>query len=217
VIRYNWIESGNRELDLVDSDHAALTALASYHSTFVYGNVLIEPEGAGNSQIVHYGGDSGNTDLYRKGMLYFFQNTLVSTRSGNTTAVRLSSDGESMDARNNIFYVAADGSALGITDGAGTASLRNNWLKSGWVPTHGTLTGSVTDVSGNLVGSDPGFTDLSSQDFRLNDSSPCRGTAGPLPPEASGNQPTQQITAPGVLVARPVHNLVDIGALEHSP
>ena len=31
-----------------------------YRDTFVYGNVLIEPDGAGNSQIVHYGGDSGN-------------------------------------------------------------------------------------------------------------------------------------------------------------
>ena len=31
-----------------------------YRTTYVYGNVLIEPDGAGNSQIVHYGGDSGD-------------------------------------------------------------------------------------------------------------------------------------------------------------
>ncbi|WP_419641612.1 hypothetical protein, partial [Thiolapillus sp.] len=62
----------------------------------MYGNVLIEPDGAGNSQMVHYGGDSGdsgdsgNESIYRKGTLYFYHNTVVSTRDGNTTLVRLS-------------------------------------------------------------------------------------------------------------------------------
>ena len=61
-----------------------------YRETHVYGNILIEPDGAGNSQIVHYGGDSGTTEEYRKGDLYFYNNTVISTRSGNTTLVRLS-------------------------------------------------------------------------------------------------------------------------------
>ena len=58
-----------------------------YRKTFVYGNILIEPEGAGNSQIVHYGGDSGDASIYRKGTLYSYNNTVVSTRTGNTTSV----------------------------------------------------------------------------------------------------------------------------------
>ena len=41
MIRYNWIEGGNRQLDLVDSD--VYFALSSYSNTWVYGNVLIEP------------------------------------------------------------------------------------------------------------------------------------------------------------------------------
>jgi len=93
VVRYNWIESGNRQLDLVDGeDSATVVDAASYRETFVYGNVLIEPDGAGNSQIVHYGGDSGNEAIYRKGTLYFFNNTVVSTRAGNTTLLRLSTN-----------------------------------------------------------------------------------------------------------------------------
>lgn len=57
----------------------------SYRKTFVYGNILIEPDGARNSQNVHYGGDSRNVGLYRKGMLYFHNNTVISIRIGNTT------------------------------------------------------------------------------------------------------------------------------------
>jgi parallel beta-helix repeat protein len=109
VIRYNWIESGNRQLDLVDAeDSAAIVADPAYLETFVYGNVLVEPDGAGNSQIVHFGGDSGATEIYR-GTLYFWNNTVVSTRSGNTTLLRLSTNAQTAEVRNNIVYVTATG------------------------------------------------------------------------------------------------------------
>src|SRR5690606_2610711 len=105
VVRYNWIEGGNRQLDLVAGDDAdAIPAHPLYARTIVYGNVLIEPDGAGNSQIGHYGGDNGNTALYRKGVLHFFHNTVVSLRSGNTTLLRLSTADESADVRNNVLY-----------------------------------------------------------------------------------------------------------------
>ncbi len=78
VVRYNWIEGGNRQLDLVDAeDSAVLQTDPRYRQTFVYGNILIEPDGAGNRQIVHYGGDSGGASRYRKGTLYFYNNTVV--------------------------------------------------------------------------------------------------------------------------------------------
>ena len=86
VVRYNWIESGNRQLDLVDGeDSSQIRNAPEYRKTLVYGNLLIEPDGAGNSQIAHYGGDSGTVANYRKGTLYFYNNTVVSTRAGNTT------------------------------------------------------------------------------------------------------------------------------------
>lgn len=167
VVRYNWIEGGNRQLDLVEGDDAdAIPAHPSYARTFVYGNVLIEPDGAGNSQIVHYGGDNGNTALYRKGVLHFFHNTVVSLRSGNTTLLRLSTDDESADVRNNVLYVAAQGSRLAMLDASGTLLLGHNWTKPGWVESH-SGGADVVDAGGNRTGADPGFVDAAAQDFRL--------------------------------------------------
>src|SRR5262249_29991842 len=54
MVRYTGTESGTRQPALVDS--GVFPALPAYAATFVYGNVLVEPAGAGNSQIVHYGG-----------------------------------------------------------------------------------------------------------------------------------------------------------------
>lgn len=212
VIRYNWIESGNRQLDLVDSDDAGFLADPSYRSTFVYGNVLVEPDGAGNSQVIHYGGDSGDTSIYRKGTLYLYANTIVSTRTGNTTLMRLSSNGESADVRNNIVVATAGSGRLAIVDGAGTAQLANNWLQQGWVATHGTLTGTVDDQD-TLVGTDPGFTNLASADFTLAAGSPCIDTAGPL---ASAALPvTHQYVPHQSGATRPDPADPDLGALEH--
>lgn len=166
VVRYNWIESGNRQLDLVDASNGdALVNHTSYSTTFVYGNILIEPDGAGNSQIVHYGGDSGVLDDYRKGTLYFFNNTVVSTRSGNTTLVRLSTMDETMTAFNNVVYNTAAGSNMALLDNTGVVNLENNWLPDNWVVSHSAMGGTINDPGNNLTGSDPMFNDFSEQDF----------------------------------------------------
>ncbi|MCB1037022.1 MAG: polysaccharide-degrading enzyme, partial [Acidobacteria bacterium] len=180
VVRYNWIESGNRQLDLVESDSAVLIADPRYRKTFVYGNVLIEPDGAGNSQIVHYGGDNGNAASYRKGNLYFFHNTLVSTRTGNTTLLRLSTQDETADVRNNILLVTAAGNRLAMMNADGTLDLSHNWTKAGWVGSHGTLTGTINDDGTGVTGTDPGFADLGTQDFALVPGADAEDAGGPL-------------------------------------
>lgn len=168
VVRYNWIEGGNRQLDLVDGEDSALIRNApEYRKTFVYGNILIEPDGAGNNQITHYGGDSGNEPNYRKGTLYFYNNTIVSTRSGNTTLFRLSSNDENCDARNNIFYNTANGANLALVDSTGVLTIVNNWLKTGWRNTHGTLSGTINNNGSSILGTSPNFINESAQDFRL--------------------------------------------------
>ena len=166
TVRYNWIESGNRQLDLVDAeDSQVLVNHPSYSTTYVYGNILIEPDGAGNSQIVHYGGDSGTTTDYRKGTLYFYNNTIVSTRSGNTTLMRLSTNDETALVFNNIVYPSASGTRMAMIDGSGTFTLSNNWLKTGWQSCHCTPSGTVNDQGNNIEGSDPLFQDFNTQDF----------------------------------------------------
>jgi hypothetical protein len=167
VVRYNWIEGGNRQLDLVETDSLTIQNDAAYRTTVVYGNILVEPDGAGNRQITHYGGDNGTTSKYRKGTLHFYQNTLVSYRTDRTTLFRLSTDAERADARNNVFNVTAAGNTLSLVDQDGVLDLSHNWFKPGRVVTFGTNSATINDDGTSIVGSSPGFREEPAQDFRL--------------------------------------------------
>jgi hypothetical protein len=213
VVRYNWIEDGNRQLDLVDAeDSAVLVNHPSYATTHIYGNILIESDGEGNSQILHYGGDSGTTSDYRKGTLHFFHNTVVSTRSGNTTLMR---NDESADVRNNIIYTTAAGSRLAMLSESGFLDLRTNWLKTGWVASHSSFSGSIVDHGSNIVGSDPGFHEFASQDFSPTPGSSCEDAGGPLNAAVHPtHNPTSQYVRHQRASARPNDGAPDLGALE---
>jgi hypothetical protein len=169
VVRYNWIEGGNRQLDLVDGEDSALIRThPSYRSTFVYGNVLIEPAGAGNRQIVHYGGDSGEEPNYRKGTLYFFNNTIVSYRTDRNTIFRLSTNDERADFRNNVVYGTLPGNTQSLLDDTGILDMSHNWIKPGFVSTFNATLGGVINNDGTTVtGSSPGFANEAAQDFSL--------------------------------------------------
>jgi parallel beta-helix repeat protein len=213
VIRYNWIEGGSRELDLVESDHDELINDPRYRQTLVYGNVLVEPDDAGNSQIVHYGGDGGDETKYRKGQLYFFNNTVVSTRAGNTTLFRLSTNGESVTALNNVFSVSVDGNALALAAGAGTFVLDDNWLPTGWVDSHDTFAGLI-DPGTNVEGESPGFTDAAAQDFTLLATSACIDKAGVLPQSTSADPLRYEYVKHQSGQGRESDGHLDIGAFE---
>ncbi|TAH36434.1 MAG: polysaccharide-degrading enzyme [Planctomycetota bacterium] len=217
VIRYNWIESGNRQLDLVDSDYSFVINLPEYRATFVYGNVLVEPDGAGNSQICHYGGDSGITSQYRKGTLHFYHNTVVSTRSGNTTLFRLSTNQESADCRNNVVYALAGGSRLALLDSSGILDLWNNWLSQGWHTSFSSFDGTLVDHGGGVYGLVPGFRRFGTQDFSLLPVSPCRDAGTAL---AAAALPEHAVVfeylAPGRSWPRPQDATADLGAFEFS-
>ncbi len=213
VVRHNWIESGNRQLDLVDAeDSMELVNHPSYRKTFVYGNVLIEPDGAGNSQIVHYGGDSGNESAYRKGTLYFYNNTVISTRTGNTTLLRLSTNDETSDCRNNVIYVTASGNRLGLLDSSGILHIRNNWFKSGWRESHGGLAGTLYNEGGILTGENPGFVDDASQDYHLAGHSACVDAGTSLHPDTTAA--VYQYLKHQTSRPRPSNGPLDIGAFE---
>lgn len=214
VVRNNWIEGGNRQLDLVEGDDTeAIPAEPSYRETFVYGNVLIEPDGAGNSQIVHYGGDNGDEALYRKGTLHFYQNTVVSYRSGNTTLLRLSTDDETADMRNNVLYVAASGDRLGIVDETGTALLSHNWIKPGWVDSHSGQPADVVDDNTGIETAAPGFTDAPSADFHPLPDAAIVNAGAALHPDAP--PATRQYVEHQSSEARPTDAELDLGAFEY--
>lgn len=184
VIRYNWIEGGNRQLDLVDAeDSAAIRSDPAYAATFVYGNVLIEPAGAGNRQILHYGGDSGSTAWYRKGSLYFFSNTVVSRRTDRTTLFRLSTNDEFADARDNIVFLSeAGGNTLSLMDSAGRLDWSHNWAEPGYAVSFGSFSGAVNDDGTTVTGTAPGFLDQGGEDYHLTADSSCRDAGRPLAP-----------------------------------
>jgi hypothetical protein len=216
VVRTNWIEGGNRQLDLVDGeDSGAIRSDPRYRETFVYGNTLVEPAGAGNRQIVHYGGDSGATASYRKGTLHFYNNTIVSTRTDRTTLLRLSTNDESCDARNNVFYVAAAGNTLSLVDGAGALSLSHNFFKPGRVACFGTLTGTIDDDGTSIEGPSPGFANEAGQDYRLAPTSPCIDAGTILDPATlPDNDVLRQYVKHRSSAARPRDAALDLGAYE---
>lgn len=216
VVRYNWLEHGNRQLDLVEGDDSVLIRNApEYRKTFVYGNILIEPNGAGNSQITHYGGDNGNSALYRKGTLYFYNNTVVSTRTGNTTLFRLSTNEETADARNNIFYVTAPGTSLALLDDTGVLSVSHNWIKPGWRISHGTATGTINNDGTFVQGESPSFTDEAAQDFRLTANSAAVNAGMTLNSNVlPDNNVVRHYVRHQTGSARPVNSVFDIGAYE---
>lgn len=217
VVRYNWIEGGNRNLDLVDGeDSSQIRNAPEYRKTFVYGNILIKPDG-GNNQTTHYGGDSETTANYRKGMLYFFNNTIVSTRTGNTVIFRLSTNEDLCDARNNIFYTVNPGTSLAMLAESGVLSLANNWSKSGWRNSfEGGFNGSVSG-GGFVIGTSPGFVDLAVQDFRLLSSGQAVNAGTSLNPDAlPANNVVRQYVRHQSSEGRPAHGPFDIGAYEFS-
>ena len=189
VVRYNWIEGGNRQLDLVDSTYPELYTHPAYTRTYVYGNTLIEtynPSLPGNKQVTHYGGDSGNTERYRKGTLYFYHNTVISTRPDGMTLFRASTNDERVDARNNIFYTTASGSYLAIADTSGIFDFSRNWIKTGWRISLSPFSGVFNDDGARIEGAAPGFASEAAGDYHLAPGSPCIRAATPLHPLAAG-------------------------------
>jgi hypothetical protein len=214
LIRYNWIEAGNRTIDLVESDHEDLLNDPSYSQTHVYGNILIKHDVQENGQVLHYGGDGGDYSKYRKGTLWFFNNTIVSYRSGNTTLFGLSSNDEHVESFNNIVYAVAGGSRLAVMGEKGVVNLYHNWLNQEWKPVHGTLLGTLT-ASGNIVGNLPGFNNFSARDYSLSEEGPCLNAGTGLPPLLlpDHNLLHQYVEHQGYRL-RPIDGILDLGAFE---
>lgn len=215
VVRYNWIEGGNRQLDLVETDSAIIQNDPAYRQTFVYGNVLVELDAAGNRQITHYGGDNGTTSKYRKGTLFFYNNTMVSSRTDRTTLFRLSTNEEHADTRNNVFYVTAAGNTLSLLDATGVLDLSHNWFKPGRVATFGTLSGVINDDGTSVVSSSPGFSDEPAQDFRLAMNSVNVNAGTSLAPAAlPDHDVTREYVKHRASQSRSNDGVFDIGAFE---
>ncbi len=205
VIRYNWIEAGSRTIDLVESDHSELVNSPDYRKTYVYGNVLIKHDVEENGQVIHYGGDGGDYSLYRKGMLYFFNNTVISHRRDKTTLFGISSNDEQVSAYNNIIYPTSGGNNLGIMGSKGHVSMHHNWLPEGWKISHEGTVNGICSVTDGIGGTMPGFADFSNDNYHLTKGSSCVDTT------SLTGAPDTDIDR----VSRPQGSGMDAGAYEY--
>ncbi|MGE3907791.1 MAG: hypothetical protein AB7K36_00460 [Chloroflexota bacterium] len=198
VVRYNRIEGGSRTLDLVDAqDSAVLTKdLPEYRTTLVYGNILLNGQ-VGPSNMVHYGGDSGLPELYRKGTLYFYNNTVVVQvdKEGpngrwRTSLFDADTAEETIDARNNVIVVqpaTAGGNATELTwmRYEGTLKLGANWASPEmfeWREDKPPAKGGISGLD-KVIGkgsNDPVFTNAAAGDFTLAPGAAAAGTSEPL-------------------------------------
>ncbi|NUP05433.1 MAG: right-handed parallel beta-helix repeat-containing protein [Polyangiaceae bacterium] len=196
VIRYNWIEDGAHLIDLVDSQEARQPNVTSpgFHESWVYGNVLVRGPTASGS-MVHYGGDSGMLETYRKGTLHFFHNTVVIENSAykeweGSAIFELSTNDEALESRNNVYmsdtpYPNRPVMLLGKRDGvvSGVASFEGDWIREG-IDTFATgkvkQVATANGVDGCTRGADPGFSSLEKRDFHLGEACPFVGKGAAL-------------------------------------
>ena len=113
-------------------------------------------------------------------------NTIVSRRA-STILVRLSTNGEHLDCRNNILYTSHAGSSFSILDEGGTASLSHNWMKKGWKTAHSRGIGNVDSEEEIYSENDPGFRDVEKNLFFLSPKSACLNKSGSLPKMIQNN------------------------------
>jgi hypothetical protein len=222
VIRYNWIESGAHLLDLVEPEESTEITGADprFRRTYVYGNVLLNGPLDG-SVIVHYGGDNGNPQTYRKGTLYFFNNTIIVRGEEKTRWVtalfRLETGDETADVRNNIVF--RQGSThLYLMDGLGRLQLGPNWVSEGFGQRPRSVKGMVpiTGLDRIVVGRDSPFANVDGADLRVRPGSDAALPGDPLRPDVPAEYLPVQVYVPHqkarALPARAARKV--LGALE---
>lgn len=173
VVRYNRIEEGAHAIDLVEAEDFPTFAQtqAAYRATLVYGNQIVKNAGTGST--IHYGGDHFGSDPekkwgepnFRRGTLYFYNNTVRLTGSGGTAQLfQLSTTLERAEVWNNVFIFDAGIAYKALRanqdvntthwTGGGIVNLGKNWISAGWAdsdpwhPVSGQLLGQANVLSG---------------------------------------------------------------------
>jgi hypothetical protein len=183
VIAFNYFEGGAHLLDLVDPDDGAgdMVGDPSYGAAWVYGNVLVNPEG-GAASLVHFGFDQVYQDSQKT--LYFFSNTVVNYNSfpgGRYYTYVLKIDGGATAyVFDNVFAsVSPEGAWSGqfylatYEYGEPTVYVGVNVGPSWMIPGDGVYLG----WQNMILADDPGLVDVLGGDFRLNPDSPAVGAA----------------------------------------
>ncbi len=201
VIRYNRFEGkAARMLDLVEPDeNPALLAKPDFGHEWVYGNMIIRPEGAPCAAPVNFGFDIDKANEQKH--LYFFNNTVISVNDRENAGCWYQywfktggpiSEGhdETIHAYNNIFYIYSPNPKhfpgdVYMVSGNGNLDLGTNWANK-WLQRG--FPSIMTGWSNLILGFDPGFTNERAEDFRLSANSPCIDQSAILPSWAFGHR-----------------------------
>ncbi|WP_183096385.1 Ig-like domain-containing protein, partial [Nocardioides stalactiti] len=230
VVRFNEIEGGLRAVDLVEAQDSfpIFGDLPAYRETWVYGNVVDLTHGDA-AYAIHYGGDSGSEDTYRKGTLYFFNNTVVyrfdQSEQYNASVFDLATPDETAEIWGNVFSAgpATTGATpleLSLERGSGVHHLGVNVMSPAMVQWRSdTHTGSITGWSSRVTAANLGFTDLPGSDFRPTDVSPLVDVGATAPVAVPARHALAYQYVPDQLaLGRPVNGpAVDAGAYENGP
>lgn len=238
VVRYNWIDASARALDLVEAEenYRLLSKEPGYHTTFVYGNVIVDDIDSQphSTSVIHYGADNEISSA-RVGPHHFYHNTVVVTGTGAKKEYRVSifdcgtdSTGDqaannkiSIVAQNNIFYFnpkAVDGE-MALMRFFGSIKLEGaNWLSAGWRDGRTDFLGHVTKSGQEIVGTTPPFLNEAARDFSILDHSPVRDKASMLPEQLRKTHAVDSMYQPDARrVPRPkLGAAFDLGAFEGS-
>ena len=239
VARFNWFNGGGRALDMVDAEDSPYhRALPSYRETWVYGNVIDVGADDPVSRAVHYGGDSGNLEWYRKGTLYFFNNTIRVRQNredqnppGRNYSMQLfvlDTAEESAEVWNNALLVHPFTGGQVPPDFYLYRVAGNYHLGDNVFSDNVNISGNPAEATGTITGAGNvtrvpaanfNFSSLAGADYRPSDGS-ALVDAGSAPPvavparHALNLQYNKHVRADG----RPVNGAaVDVGALESGP
>jgi hypothetical protein len=133
--------------------------------------------------------------------------------------MRLSTNDEHCDARNNILYVTTPGSELAMLDATGVLDLSHNWIKPGWVGAFGGLSGVINNDGTQILGSSPGFANEAAQDFTLTSGSACVDAATALHPTVAvdGAVTRQYVKHQSSMTRTIAGTAAEVGAFEQVP
>ncbi len=202
IIRFNWLEGSARILDLVETEDAAPIIMnePNYHDVYVYGNIIVnylkkDPFGV---NLIHFGFDNSPVEA-KRGTLYFYNNTVYLEGDQedywyiNMFDIPDDADPSTTEGTvamyNNIIHKEGT-THLQMMRDAGTINFyKNNWITEGFSVLADDATAKYNFYTYPITGSDPGFTDASTEDFTIVDSSSCINQSGPLPSDVTTNYP----------------------------
>ena len=221
-IYYNWIEGAfHHALELIGPDPAdnrKVKPATKREDSDVAGNVLVVTDGGAG---VRVGGDgTGYTD----GRYRMVNNTFI--LNGACDGVRTYTRLQTIEMHNNAFYnkVAAAGTRIIDDATVNWTSGRQVIGSNNWIQTGSTMIPS--EFTGTVLGTDPGFTNITSNNVMLSTTSPLINVGNPSPATIGAYPfpsplfpptmlpPMQSLLIVATASTRPVNGTIDIGAYE---